>query len=129
FQVAELGHFALGELHHVLDAVAHVDEAEAVVLESQRREGRKLLVGRLVVRGLVAKARNDNAGLIGHDARIGGRWVLLVFEKRAAGGKARWARRTSSRGYMALAYWAVTVSVIPPRALNAATTFIQRGLE
>ena len=62
FEVAELGDLALGELHHVLDAVADVDEPQAVVLQAGGGEGGELLGGRLVVGGFVAEAGEDDLG-------------------------------------------------------------------
>ena len=43
FEVAELGDFGLRVLHHVLDAVADVDEPQAVVLQAEGGEGGELL--------------------------------------------------------------------------------------
>ena len=66
FQVAQLGDLALGELHHVLDAAADVDEPQAVVLQSQRRERGELLDGRLMVGRFVAEAGEHDLRAFGH---------------------------------------------------------------
>ena len=67
FEVAELGDLALGELHHVLDAAADVDEPQAVVLQPQRGERGELLDGRLVIGRFVAEAGEHDLGAIGHE--------------------------------------------------------------
>ena len=56
-QVSNFGDLGLGQFHHVLDAVAGIDEADAVELQAKRRERRKLLDSRLVVGSLVGKTR------------------------------------------------------------------------
>ena len=66
FQVAKLGDLALGELHHILDALADVDEAQAVVLQAGGGEGGELLGGRFVIGGFVAEGGEDDLGAIGH---------------------------------------------------------------
>ena len=63
FEVAELRDLALGELHHVLDAGADVDEPQAVVLQAERGEGGELRDGRAVVRRLVGEAGEDDLGV------------------------------------------------------------------
>lgn len=60
FQVAKLGDFTFGQLHHILDAATHIDESQAVVLQTDGREGGKLLDGRLVVGAFVGKAGEDD---------------------------------------------------------------------
>jgi hypothetical protein len=67
FEVPELDDLGLGELHHVLDAVAEVDEPQAVVLQPDRGEGGKLLDRRFRVGRFVGKAGEDHLGLFGHD--------------------------------------------------------------
>ena len=61
-QVADRLDFALAQLHHVLDAVAGVDEPQAVVLQAHRGEGGELLHGRLLVGGLVAETAERDWG-------------------------------------------------------------------
>ncbi len=51
---------ALGELHHVLDAAADVDEPQAVVLQPDGGERGELLDGRLVVGRFVAETGEDD---------------------------------------------------------------------
>ena len=72
-QVADLLDLGLGELHDVLDAVADVDEADAVVLQPQRGEGGELLLGRLLalvwMGGLVGKAGKNDARIVGHESK------------------------------------------------------------
>ena len=57
---------ALAQLHHVLDAFAGVDEADAVILQAERGEGRELLHGRFLVGGLVGEAAERDLGFFVH---------------------------------------------------------------
>ena len=66
-QVANLLDFAQRQVHHVLDAVADVDESQAVVLQPQGGEGGKLLHGRLLVGGFVGKPRQDHSWQFRHE--------------------------------------------------------------
>ena len=43
FEVAQLCDFSLGQLHHILDAIADVDETQAVVLQTECRKCCELL--------------------------------------------------------------------------------------
>ena len=74
----ELGDLTLGELHYVLDAVADVDKAEAVVLQAGGGEGGELLGGRFVVGGFVAEGGEHDLGASGHVTRS----IRLGFNHR-----------------------------------------------
>ena len=67
FQVADLLDLRLGELHHVLDAVADVDEAKAVVLQPQGGEGGELLLGRLLI--AASSANPERTTAVGSDMK------------------------------------------------------------
>ena len=60
--MADLGDFRLRELHHIFDAAADVDEAEAVILQPDRGQGGELLRGRFLVGRFVAEGGEDDLG-------------------------------------------------------------------
>ncbi len=64
------GHLGLGQLHHILDAVADIDETDAVVLQAGRREGRELFDGRPMMSRFVGKTGKDDPRLICHETRL-----------------------------------------------------------
>ena len=64
-EVADGLDFALAQLHHVLDAFAGIDEAQAVVLQSQRGHGGKLLHGGLLVGCFIAEGAERDLRLFG----------------------------------------------------------------
>ena len=68
-----------GELHGVLHPAAHVDEADAVVLQAQGGHGRKLLDRRPMIGGLVGKRGENHAGAVVHE---GPRRIAGVGSKR-----------------------------------------------
>ena len=76
-QVADLLDFRLAEFHHVLDALADVDEAKAVVLQPQGGKGGELLFGRLLIGGFVGKAGEDRA--------VGRPWLIPEGERFSSG--------------------------------------------
>ena len=88
FEVAEFLDLPKRQLHHVFDALAHVDVAERVILEAERSEGRELLDGREVEGGLVGKRREQDLGL-GHGKLRGKRGVIggRRVRERAPGGR------------------------------------------
>lgn len=65
FEMPNFLHLGDRKLHHILDARADVDEPDAVILQSQRREGGELLHGRFLVGGLVGETGKNDAGDIG----------------------------------------------------------------
>ncbi len=54
--------FGWREHHHILDAFAHVDEADRIVFESQGSKGRELLYRQFVVGRLITKATQNTLG-------------------------------------------------------------------
>ena len=107
FEVAKLDDVGLSEVHHVLDAGADINEAQAVVLQAEGGERGELRDGGAVAGRFVGKAGEDNLGVIRH------KYLPMLS--------------IDSCRYIAATYSEATVSVIPPRALKEATIFIQRG--
>ena len=66
FQVANGLNLAHAELHHVLDAFAGIDEAQAVVLQAQGGKGGELLHGRLLIGGFVGEAAQRDLRFFRH---------------------------------------------------------------
>ena len=76
-QMPDLGDLRLGQLHHVLDALPRVDEPNRVVLQAQGSEGRKLLLGQLLVGGFIGETGQNHRGFVGHGSRPSlVRWLM-----------------------------------------------------
>ena len=66
-QVANRLDFALAQVHHVLHAVARVDEPQAVVLQAERGQHRELLNGGFLIGRFVAKRAQRDLRILRHD--------------------------------------------------------------
>src|SRR3954464_11147427 len=66
FQVSDARDLRLAELHYIFDALSRIDKPQRVVRQPQRREGRKLLLGPILVRRSAAETRQDYARLVVH---------------------------------------------------------------